>query len=391
MSRRRTLLKAGAAAAAVGVGALAWRAGDQGVFSTGGGPAYAPWDHWQDDPADSSRRLVAAAILAANPHNTQPWRFRVGDKGIDVFTDPARNIGSIDPFRREMQIGLGCALENLLLAGEMAGRQPRLALLPDTADPTHVGRLEFGTPRRPDLRRASLHAAIPLRHTNRGAYDPQRPLPDSAFAALDALRSDSPQLAVRWFRTPAECRTLGEQIVAATQAIVDDREQSRDSGAWFRNSWDEVQQHRDGLTIDAQAMPGWMRAAAKILPPVSVERADAMWLQTTREVHVASTSAFGLLLARDSSDTRQRLQGGMLWQRMHLWAQTQGIAMQPLNQMPERADRERSAKLPPRFQQVLADLVGDAGWQALMPFRLGHPTMTALRSPRRALDDVIVG
>jgi len=91
-----------------------------------------------------------------------------------------------------------------------------------------------------------------------------------------------------------------------------------------------------------------------------------------------------------SSDTRQRLQGGMLWQRMHLWAQTQGIAMQPLNQMPERADRERSASLPPRFQRVLADLVGDASWQALMPFRLGHPTMPALRSPRRALADVLV-
>ena len=64
---------------------------------------------------------MSAAILAANPHNSQPWRFRVSDTQIDLFADRGRNLGTIDPFLREMHIGLGAALENLLLAAAVYG------------------------------------------------------------------------------------------------------------------------------------------------------------------------------------------------------------------------------------------------------------------------------
>jgi nitroreductase len=387
MSSRRTLLKAGAGAALAGTGALAWRAWDQGVFSTGQGPAYEAWNQWDDGPADAPQRLVAAAILAANPHNTQPWRFRIAPGVIDLFADRARNIGAIDPYLREMHVGFGCALENLLLAASASGWAPQLMLFPDAGNPDHVARVALV---RAPAAASPLFAAIPERHTNRGAYL-MRPLEPSVFAALDALRADLPLVSVRWLTNEPQRRTIGARIVEAAQAIVADSEQSRDSGAWFRNTWHEVQARRDGLTIDAQALPGWLRVAAKILPPVSSERADRIWLDATRDVHVATAPAFGLLLARDASDNVHRVQGGRLWQRMHLWAQTQGIAMHPLNQMPERADRERSAGLAPRFQGVLNELVGQDGWQVLMPFRLGHPTVPALRSPRRQVSEVLVG
>jgi hypothetical protein len=64
--------------------------------------------------------------------------------------------------------------------------------------------------------------------------------------------------------------------------------------------------------------------------------------------------------------------------------------MQPLNQMPERADREASTGIEPRFGRVLAQLVGDDAWKALMPFRLGYPLAEAMPSPRRPVEDVLV-
>ena len=179
-------------------------------------------------------------------------------------------------------------------------------------------------------------------------------------------------------------------MVQATEAIISDRQQSQDSAAWFRASWQEIQQQRDGLTVDAQALPGWMRAAAKVLPPISREQSERIWLKSTREVQVATAAAFGLLLVRDAADNSNRVQSGRLWQRMHLLAQTKGIAMQPLNQLPERADRERSLGIEPRFGNALKDLAGDSGWEVLMPFRLGYPTVAALASPRRSIDEVIV-
>src|SRR3989442_402652 len=118
---RRAALKVGGTGAVLAAAGGVWRAWEQGVWSAGEGPAYEPWRRWRSDPSEGPLALVRAAILAANPHNSQPWLFRVGASRIDLFADPARDIGAVDPDHREMYIGLGCALENLLLAAGARG------------------------------------------------------------------------------------------------------------------------------------------------------------------------------------------------------------------------------------------------------------------------------
>jgi hypothetical protein len=76
---------------------------------------------------------------------------------------------------------------------------------------------------------------------------------------------------------------------------------------------------------------------------------------------------------------------------MHLWATAQSLAMQPLNQVPEREARERVLGIAPRFGKALHDLVGSSDWRPLMMFRAGYPTRDAERSPRRSVEDVVIG
>ena len=71
-------------------------------------------------------------------------------------------------------------------------------------------------------------------------------------------------------------------------------------------------------------------------------------------------------------------------QRIALWATSQGLALQPLNQLVERQDREQTGAAAARFSTVLDDLLG-APLRAQMMFRIGRPTTQALRSPRRPL------
>ncbi len=127
-----------------------------------------------------------------------------------------------------------------------------------------------------------------------------------------------------------------------------------------------------------------------MLPPTSIEQNDHFWLDATEKVHVPTAAALGILTVKNRHDRTQQLKCGQLWQRMHLWATTQGLAMQPLNQMPERAAREEVLGIEPKFSQALAKFIDDANWQALMMFRLGYPTSKALPSPRRAVEDVII-
>jgi len=79
---------------------------------------------------------------------------------------------------------------------------------------------------------------------------------------------------------------------------------------------------------------------------------------------------------------------GCLLQRIHLYATTKGLALQPLNQIFERADREGSAGLAPVFTGA-ADGMSPDGWHGVAAFRIGYPESAASASPHRPAEDVI--
>jgi hypothetical protein len=209
-------------------------------------------------------------------------------------------------------------------------------------------------------------------------------------ATLDSLRAlnDDVNVTVFWFTTEDERKRVTDLMVEAAKALVADKAQSADSNRWMRNSWQEIQQYRSGITLDAQGLSDLERTIGKILPPLSQDQQDEFFVKGI-EKQAHSAGALGLIAVRQSQDNVQRMKAGRLWQRMHLWATVHGLAMQPMNQMAERADRETTQGITPRFGDALKALIGDAPWEALMPFRLGYPTHEAFRSPRRAVNDVL--
>lgn len=389
ISRRAFLKRAGGTALILVAGGSVWRASDRGVFSTGQGAAYEPWQNWRTDKAKGSLGVVQSAILAANPHNSQPWLFRVSENQVDLFADTSRNLGAIDPFLREMYTGLGCALENISLSAEALGYTPDITLLPDPADSTHAARavLQPG-----EVKSSELYDAIPNRHTNRGAYDLERPIEAGVLESINALNTN-PDLKIKWLTSQVERQHFGELTVRATEALTLDAEQIHDSDEWLRLGWNQVQEHRDGISLDTSGTPALRRAFLKMLPNRllnSSAQSSNFFRQATKDVHVATAAAFGLILVLDKGSNAARMQGGRLWQRLHLWVTTQGISVQPLNQTTERIDREQQLGIEPVFGKALTDFIADDSWQLLMPFRIGYPTVQANKSPRRSLESVLV-
>ncbi len=70
--------------------------------------------------------LIRYATLAASGHNTQPWRFVIGDNTLEIHPDYTRRLPAVDPQNRELWISLGCALENLLIAARAVGYAPEV-------------------------------------------------------------------------------------------------------------------------------------------------------------------------------------------------------------------------------------------------------------------------
>jgi hypothetical protein len=386
---RRSLLRRGGLTAGtalvVSAGGLGYRAYDEGVFQTGAGGAYDAWRDWNKHSGPMA--LVAAAILAANAHNTQAWVFHVSPQRIDVFADRSRSIGAVDPFRREMHVSLGAAIENLLQAAPANGYTAQLQLLPSPGRPLHVASVALA-PGPTD--RSQLYEQIPRRHTDRAAYAAQA-VPAGVLAQMSALAADLPGTRVYWFTSASDRARIGALMIAAAQALSGDRQQSVDDNRWFRHDWDAIQRYKDGLTIDAQGLPALTAALAKMLPATSRQYNDTFWVKRTRDPETSTAAAYGIVAVPDVHSDAQRLSGGRLLQRIHLWTAAHGLALGHMNQITERVDRERQLGLAPRFGDASRGLIPDAGFGQLVTFRIGYPSGTDGQrpSPRRPATAVI--
>lgn len=378
---RRAFLRGGGAAlaaAAVGIGARTW----QTAVLPGVDEPCALWTEWPKLPWPSS--MIAAGVLAASPHNSQPWRFHPHGPAIDLRIDERRALGPVDPFLRQMWLGAGCALENMVAAGLALGRALGVTLLPD---PITAARL---LPGKATAARPELIEVISRRHTNRGPYHRDRPVPRALTDALVALSSHPATRLDLFARDEPPGIDFAADIVDATRALIADTTLIRASDAWFRHTPREEAEHRDGPSLRCAGLPAWKRLLATLGPRTDERAAHEGWLALTEQQHCGTAASFGAISVRDAADRAQLLEAGRLWQRIQLLATAHGLGFQPLDQLLELADRERELGLRPDAEPRLARLT-DASFRPVMTFRLGWPQRSAPASARRGLPSFLVG
>jgi nitroreductase len=392
--QRRSFLKGAGVVTVMVAGGGVWRAFDQGVFSAGAGPAYLPWENWRKDPDEGLLALVRAAILAASPHNTQPWLFKVTDASIEMYLDTRRNVGALDPYLREAYIGMGCALENLMLAAVAKGSAinvtlvpGKLGLTPAEPNPVLVARVDIAACVQ-EL--DELYEAIPRRHTNRGLFLPRKQIPPPFIDDLSRLAGDEPDVRLFLITAEADRRKFVAISSAASTELYSDPEVIRANERWLRLQWREVQEYRDGLTIDAFGLPPFMTGAAKMMPSWMLRRAAASGAKSGYSDLMSSAPLIGIIAVHDRHDREQCLRAGRIWQRAHLLATARGLAGRPCNEAVEMIDHEQALGRTARRAGMLAETIGDRSWQPTFVFYMGYPTLAARASPRRPIEKVVL-
>lgn len=311
--------------------------------------------------------LVRFATLAANGHNTQPWRFRLSQGRIDILPDFTRRTPVVDPDDHHLYASLGCAAENLSLAGAASGRwgAPRFEA---AGDGSIVFEFVPGA-----SESVALFQAIPRRQSTRMDYD------GKAVGAEDlralATAAAMPGVDVVLITDRRRLERMRDLIVAGNDAQMADVSFMRELREWIRFNPRDALARGDGLYGPCSGnptLPAW-------LGPLMFDatfKAEAEGEKIARQV--LSSAGVAVFVAA-ASDRDHWVRAGRACQRFALQATALGLKLAFLNQPTEV----------PRLRPELAALVGLPGRRPNIVMRFGYGPTTPM-SPRRPVDAVLI-
>lgn len=313
------------------------------------------------------RELIRYATLAANAHNTQPWRFRVGEGQIDILPDLTRRTPAVDPDEHHLYASLGCAAENLSLAAGASGRAGNLSF-----DPANDGAVvfEFGDAASEP---SALFGAIPHRQSTRAEFD-GRPVSAADLRALAAVAAVAGVDLVLITDRP-QIERVRDLVVAGNSAQIADPAFMRELKSWLRFSPRQAMTMADGLfsaTTGNPTLPEWLGPLMFDM----VFNADAENERYARQIQSSAGIAV-FVSARD--DQEHWVRAGRACQRFALQATALGLKHAFINQPVEVAS----------LRPNLAALVGLPGRRPDLVMRFGYGAALPF-SARRSVHAVLV-
>lgn len=133
---------------------------------------------------ETLRTALSMATRAPSIHNSQPWRWTVGDKALHLYADTSRHLLHTDPDQRDLLISCGATLHHATVALAALGWQSKIRRFPSDSDSGHLASIEL-TRCDPSDNDVSLAAAIPRRRTDRRLFS-YWPVPHADIAMIGA-------------------------------------------------------------------------------------------------------------------------------------------------------------------------------------------------------------
>ncbi|AJP71308.1 Acg family FMN-binding oxidoreductase [Sphingomonas hengshuiensis] len=363
MNRRQLLIGAGTTVALGGSATLLTLSGMGS--SVDYAADIAPLRKPLDDPA-SFRDLIRYATLAPNGHNTQPWRFGLREKRIQILPDFSRRTPVVDHDDHHLFVSLGCAAENLSLASAARGRPGSVRF-----DPSAAGSVALDFANGP-VRTSALFDAIPKRQSTRADYDGRTV--SSIDLDLLAKAATVPGVDLALLTDRARIDRLRDLVVTGNTAQMADAAFVRELKSWLRFNPRQALRTGDGLYSVASgnpALPDWLGPPAFDWLSTAASQNDAYARQ------IRSSAGIAIFVGAGESPANW-VAVGQACQRFALQATALGLKHAFINQPVEVAS----------LRPDLAALVGLKGRRPDIVMRFGYG-LSLPWSPRRPAAAVI--
>lgn len=318
--------------------------------------------HFSD--VETIRSALMLAVRAPSVHNSQPWRWRVGERSLHLYANMDLRLPHADPDDRDLMLSCGAALNHCVVAMAALGWQSKIHRFPNPDEPDHLAAIELR--RYPatetDVR---LAAAIPRRRTDRRCY-----------SSLPVAQGDIALMGARAARTGVMLRrvdaldSLKKLIAEAAWRHGRDLEYSAELATWSG---------RYGSTAGVPACNAPVPDPQAVLPtrvfagPVLTQTSDA---------DPAEDNAAVVALGTFDDDNLARLRAGEAASLVLLTATAVGLASCPITETLEIPETRASLRAETFGEDAYPQILLRIGWA---PVDCGHLPST----PRRDLSEVV--
>ncbi len=317
--------------------------------------------------SDILRELVRYGTMAANSHNTQPWKFKLTDHEIHILPDFSRRCPAVDPDDHHLYASLGCAAENILIAANAFGLHGDL-IIQEEHESTIIISLD-----KSKEHTTSAYEAIPKRQCTRAPFNGKQV--SSSVLNQIATYANSSDIDIHLLTTNKSKKVITDYVVEGNSIQMDDKAFVEELQDWIRFSEADALEFRDGLTYRSTGTPSVPNWIGNLLFKLMYRKNNEN--DKYRE-QIASSA--GIIVFSCTNQTKPDwVNAGRAYQRFALLSTANGIRHSFINQPVEVPE------LRPQLANYLE--LGDKLPDLIIRFGYGDPTPRTLRRP---IDQVLI-
>jgi nitroreductase len=314
--------------------------------------------------AETVRSALLLATRAPSVHNSQPWRWVVGEHSLHLFADRNRRLPHTDPDARDLILSCGATLNHCTIALAALGWASKVHRFPNPADVDHLASIELRRqePVEVDI---GLGAAIPRRRTDRRRYS-QWPV----------AKGDLVLVSARVARAGVTMRRV-DDMVKLKQVVAE--------AAW-RHSGDHNYSAElsewSGRYASTAGVPARSTPESDPASPVPARRFAGPALIQSSELPAEEDNAVVVALGTLQDDDLSRLRAGEATSLALLTATALGLSSCPITEPLEIAETRET---------VRADVFGNDHYPQML-IRVGWAPVNSdplPATPRRDLAEVV--
>ncbi len=285
-----------------------------------------------------ANKILYYASLAPSGHNSQPWFVKmISSTRWIVGSDKSRWLPEVDASNREVMLSLGAFIENLVQAANSLGYVVETSVVAKDRFDSEVVLLNISK---------STEMKIPLQRmiTRRTVKSHMLPGELKASDVNDFKKAAEGRL-YYFPRGTTHSDHMAKEAVNNFIIQVNNEKAMVEMANWTRLKYEEIKQHRDGLTPDGMEITG----LAGFYVRNFMDKKDVMG-KTFREKGIEKIEtqvregAGWLVITSDGNTMADLIETGRRFQRMALTAREKMIAIHPMTQTLEEQQGQKNIK-----------------------------------------------